>query len=114
MGEDRGIKTAPVFVLEQICYTVSIEKGVSMADDREGGTDRQALYNHWDEWSELQRNIIFFLFWLEMQKRSKLFWLALTTALAALIAWGISHDPFVLAVGLMVGLILGVVIFALR
>ena len=85
-----------------------------MADDRAGDTDRQALYNHWDEWSEWQRNLIFFLVWVEMQKRNKWFWLVLTAALAAIIAWGVSHDPVVLAIGMITGLVLGIVIFALR
>lgn len=85
-----------------------------MIEGRGSDTDRESLYNHWDKLTEWQRDIFFALFWLEMQKRNKLFWLFLVTAFASVIAWGVWHDPIVLAIGILVGLVLGVIVSPLR
>lgn len=74
-------------------------------------TDNEELLDLWENSTESQRWVIFILCWLEMQKKTKLFWLFISTAVASLIVFAIFRDPVATGLSLVAGLAIGWLIF---
>lgn len=68
------------------------------------------LLDLWDRCSERQRWVIFSLCWLEMQKQTKVFWLFLSAAVAALLIFAIFQNPAAAVSALVVGMVIAWVI----
>ena len=75
--------------------------------------ETQELIDLWDRCSEGQRWFIFILCWLEMQKKTKLFWLFMVTAVSGSLIYAVSRDPIATGIALAVGLSVGL-LFILR
>lgn len=75
--------------------------------------DIKELIDLWDNCSEGQRWVIYFLCWLEMQKKSKIFWVFLITAAGGSLLYAVSRDPIATAIALAIGLSVGL-LFILR
>ena len=65
------------------------------------------LIDLWNRCSEGQRWVIFILCWLEMQKKTRVFWVFVVALVGGSLALAISRDPIAAAIALVVGLAIG-------
>ena len=65
------------------------------------------LFDLWERCSEGQRWFIFLLCWLEMQKKTRVFWVFVVALVGGPLALAISRDPIAAAIALVVGLAIG-------
>jgi len=74
---------------------------------QDGTRNNQDLVDLWNNSTELQRWVIFLLCWLEMQKKTKMFWVVFISIVGGCLLFAVSRDPITAAVAFVIGLGVG-------